>query len=69
MRRSSRTCGLRSRLHGVLRERSGAKITKGHPDLCGPTSLLVMRKIDDFDEPAVEVERQPFLRSPVSIID
>ena len=50
---------LRSRLHGVLRQRAGAKIAKGHPDLRRPTPLLVMRKIDDFDEPAVEVERQP----------
>jgi hypothetical protein len=50
---------LRSRLHGMLRQRSGTKIAKRHPDLRGPTPLLVVRKIDDFDEPTVEVERQP----------
>jgi hypothetical protein len=49
----------RSRLHGMLCQRSGAKIAKGHPYLRGPTSLFVMRKIDDFDQPTVEVERQP----------
>jgi hypothetical protein len=50
---------LRSRLHGMLCQRSGAKIAKGHPHLRGSTSLLVMRKIDDLDKPSVEVERQP----------
>jgi hypothetical protein len=43
----------------MLRQRSGAEIAKGHPDLRGATPLLVMGKIDNLDKPSVEVERQP----------